>query len=207
MGCDIHLRVEARRDGAWHDVTADAVRPNYDYDAPDDPFSRNYVLFAFLADVRQGDGIRHRPGYLGGIEASRHKIEPLVAHRGLPDDIARDHDVGDHSQTWATLAELRRADWDREVRDAGVIDAQTYETWREKRGCPDGWCKATSNPTMTEASYLAATERPARVSVAVEWTWRPLVNCGFKRWLDGLSASAFGAASDDDVRVLMGFDS
>ena len=58
MGCDIHLQIEVRIDGQWHHLANPAV-------------SRNYALFAKMADVRNYDN----------------SIAPISEPKGLPADM------------------------------------------------------------------------------------------------------------------------
>jgi hypothetical protein len=61
-----------------------------------DPTTRQYVVFAFLANVRNG-----------------FQIEPQFPGRGVPPDSNVDEDrLGEHSFTWASFAELLDAPWD-----------------------------------------------------------------------------------------------
>lgn len=112
MGCDIHLIVQARRDGAWEDVVLNLDAP-IDWDDYTESFweARSYATFALLADVRNHDG----------------RVQPIAGPRGLPDDFECDDarwkvgndgnlvgdverngkDLGEHSHSWVTLAELK----------------------------------------------------------------------------------------------------
>ena len=94
MGCEIHLQVERRKDGKWAHVPTysfrDEGREGAIYIGHLD--GRDYRLFAALAGVRNYDG-----------------VPPISEPRGLPEDAdpaTLDSDVGDHSQSWLTLAEL-----------------------------------------------------------------------------------------------------
>lgn len=95
MGCDIHPYAEVRINGRWTRSLAKI---------PDD---RDYIAFAFLADVRN---YKTDP-----------PITPVSSPRGLPDDCVtidnglsyHDHVrvwLGYHSLSWLTLAELKAAD-------------------------------------------------------------------------------------------------
>ena len=95
MGCDIHLYFEKKnKEGTWEKIEID------DRLLPDD---RDYELFAFLADVRNGK-----------------QLESPFANRGLPTDRSisgDDHDetlwLGDHSFTYAYLDEILKAPWEK----------------------------------------------------------------------------------------------
>ncbi len=145
MSTDIHCVAERRQaDGTWRSVGRVDL-------------GRNYVLFGILAGLRGGRAI----------------VEPL---RGLPGDrdpelcADRDccgdaesscdgyHDLGEHSYSWLTLAELRSYDWDGLLHRDGCIPLrdvdqeerdveyryESYESWlphatsRGPRGCCGG---------------------------------------------------------------------
>lgn len=203
MGCDIHLRVQARRDGVWHDVTDEAIA---DDDGSDD---RNYYVFAFLADVRNGSGVRDSHGdKLYEFE----RIEPQFAFRGLPEGVEefeRDKPwLGEHGHTWATLAEVRRAPWDVLVKDNMLVSPAAYFAWKREGKMPHSWCRGANSRIVTEDEVTEADltgERWTHIAMRVEWP--ALANCGFRQWMNRLDHERFGAATPDDVRVVMGFDS
>lgn len=62
---------------------------------------------------------------------------------------------------------------------------------------------------VDESTYNAiplSVSEGAKVYIRAHWTWRPLQNCAFRRWVDGL-ADKFHESSWEEVRVVMGFDS
>lgn len=97
MGCDIHLRIERKKDGQWQNVLwVDkwALEHGYChypitesvYLAPEMFDSRNYDLFAVLADVMSemapGGGIDcHRFRSVGGSPKT-HRLWILMPNRG-----------------------------------------------------------------------------------------------------------------------------
>jgi len=89
MGCDIHLTYEIKdRYGFWGSLYIDRNI------IPDD---RNYKLFAFLANVRNG-----------------FNIIPQFAGRGFPSDFTLKYEFQDcdyHSRTYASLYEINNCDW------------------------------------------------------------------------------------------------
>lgn len=94
MGCDIHLYFEQKnKKGEWEEIKID------ERILPDD---RHYLLFAFLANVRNYFDI---------------EIEPQFADRGIPEDTSmqkeetEDFFMGDHSFTHAYLNEILEAPW------------------------------------------------------------------------------------------------
>lgn len=84
MGCDIHMHTEVKINGRW-----------LHYGHP--IISRNYKLFALLADVRNGDG----------------EIEPISLPKGMPEDASditrleckREGNDG-HSHSYLTASEI-----------------------------------------------------------------------------------------------------
>lgn len=85
MGCDIHLHTEVKIDGTW-----------YTYGTPN--VSRNYDVFAKMANVRNPDG----------------EIKPISEPRGLPEDCsvvagvnAKCWEADAHSHSWLNAEEIR----------------------------------------------------------------------------------------------------
>lgn len=157
MGTDIHLQVEIFHDGAWKISPLEPfIEHCYEpgYDSRQDPTHRNYELFAFLADVRNGFGF-------AGI-STHERIKPQFARRGLPPqeplqlpdlesphpgdswmsikEINKDY-LGDHSFTYATLEELQACDWNVEIFQTGIVNPKEY-LYSLKEGEPRSWCGA-----------------------------------------------------------------
>lgn len=220
MGTDIHLQVQGRRpDGIWEFVRRSPF-------INDDPTGRDYNLFAFLADVRNGRGFagvyRHEP------------ITPQFADRGFPGDythvedddgsfVSGDRWVGDHSFTWATLAELRDAPWDMEFMSGGIVGPEDFGLWQET-GFPSSWSGDVSGPGIvvhndTEEYAKMIVEGRIRKNGSgyiraldlcrITWKWKPVEGCAFRKWIDGETmqslADEYGGA--ENIRVVMGFDS
>ncbi len=238
MGCDIHIEVEVfeTSSGRWRNVVGAVpetfhtprFRGSKDWAAcvrnPDGPGGRNYYVFSFLAGVRRQDG-------LPGLFASRDLPQDMD---GDPDEESgEDLDLGEHSRTWATLAELLAAPWDIEVPTSGEIEWRYWVEWQERRAMageqawrewPAEWCKDAGGGGIwhQDADHLrtlhdkgAALDaerktqnRHARLMVRDRWACRPVHNCSFLRWLQSPIMEAlrekYGA---EGVRVLMGFDS
>lgn len=126
MGCDIHFFVELRTGAAPHGWEAEGAEGAF-YEG------RSYLLFAHLADVRNGDP----------------NLRPIVEPRGLPKDISsfvKDYmggeDEGDlHSHSYLTLTELLAYDWpddlqwfnDTTVHRLVMLSAQPYLTTDDVR--------------------------------------------------------------------------
>jgi hypothetical protein len=107
MGCDIHLYIEKKIDNRWVPaqgfflIDKEDTIPNVPY--PDRFGDRDYLLFGFLAGVR---------------DSTNQHFEP----RGFPKDASkevRDQFVawnGDaHTPSYLTLEELKAVDWDNEL--------------------------------------------------------------------------------------------
>jgi hypothetical protein len=154
MGCDVHMYAEKRsRDpagepGAWTFVAPETgtdesipeLMPRGVYE------SRNYILFAALAGVRNS-----------------WNLKPVVAPRGVPADASPEYaglvaEAGPdgHSHSWLTLAELLRHEWGQLVPVSGYVDRNGYGEWlsREKKGAPREWwhghagTRVVSEPAM-----------------------------------------------------------
>jgi hypothetical protein len=116
MGCDIHLIVQARRDGVWEDVVLN-LDEEVEYDEFNDSFweSQSYATFALLADVRNdpADGItpistpRGLPDDFECQDDRRPSTRPIEAGRLIGDVERNGKDLGEHSHSWVTLAELK----------------------------------------------------------------------------------------------------
>lgn len=130
MGCDIHLFVEKKievkdgfeRKGYWLSIDK-WTKNEYFFHYPNEPewhvsvedemySTRNYVLFAILASVR-----------------NYFDIQPISIPRGLPRDVTpeikklSDYEGADgHSHSWLLLDEILNFDWDKTFTD----DGQTY---------------------------------------------------------------------------------
>ncbi len=200
MGTDIHLRLQVREGEQWVD------RPVAEYAR-----SRQYAVFSFLAGVRNG-----LSAWPQGALPTGHQIIPAFPYRDLPDGMDPDEVhpwLGDHSFTWATVAELKALDWEVEVEFHGLVDSLTYSEWRESGDkCPKGWCGGTSGHVVSEELLKEpdAIRKLAREHrdwcVHARWTWPAVANSDFRRWLDTLTRESLGVPLDE-ARVLMGFDS
>lgn len=212
MGCDIHLRVQvqSKRSEAWRNVlAADRLGPdwtyggNYDRDPAD---SRNYLLFARLAGVRsEGRG-----------------VDPLFADRGAPEGEPLWDEGWSHSHTWATLAELLAADWGVGVRQAYIASPDQYRRWRDDNDADFEDCPMEGHEVITAAEFEEGeqaedpetraefTRRMLGGRTTVRWVAvvKPLLQCGFVRWVNGPHAAALAKAAGgpERVRLLIAFD-
>ena len=149
MGCDIHLYLEHRINGAWESCatwTEDKYTPgqlsvDYDHQIFTD---RNYHLFSLLAGVRSEDD-----------------TAPIIAPKGFPDDacallVKEYQNDGGHTPTWITLAEFMAVDWQQPMHYEKSVEFGAYARWnswdRAHGESPSGgWCSWTSVKTITEA--------------------------------------------------------
>ena len=153
MGCDIHLRVEKREGNGW--VPAETMIPNKYYEpGGDEPEtipkrfydSRNYDLFAILADVRNGRGF-------GGCDTGD-GFTPIAPCRSLPDDVsesvkaeAHGWGVDGHSHSWLLLSEILAFDWTQTTKQRGWVNGIEAEQWfrmREWDIRPESYCDGVS---------------------------------------------------------------
>jgi hypothetical protein len=192
MGTDIHLYIETRNGDGWEPVQPpfqrdeegwSSYRTWSDYwkpwsDPPSeqtipDPVARNYEVFAFLADVRNGYGFAGVPIFT--------PLEPQFAGRGIPEDtnykeeevdddgeVVEEHPdnfgiwLGYHDFTWATLKELLEAPWDLNMREYGVIHVSEYDDF-VKNGRPEHYSGGISGQGIktfkSEQVFLEALDR------------------------------------------------
>jgi hypothetical protein len=164
MGCDIHLYVEKRANGAWVSAdtwTDDEYEPGRKEVAYNTRFytGRNYDFFAILADVRNGRGF-------AGVKTGDGFV-PMDTPRGLPDDCSpevraeSDGWGGDgHSHSHFTVAEIMAYDWTQTTRKSGFVQPIGWSEWKDN-GAPESWCGAVSGGAvrhLTEAQFQAAWE-------------------------------------------------
>jgi len=215
MGCDIHPCVQRRFDGAWEFVLIPGADQDDSRNRGDIWWGlcgRNYDLFAVLADVRNG------VGFAGCITGE--VIRPISAVRGLPPGFAEGAlpkwagkyadadalDLGEHSFSWVTLAELAAYDWDASRRCFGVMDRRDFEAW-DGTSPPANWSGGVFGRSVVSVTEKVARARPAGDWTHVQVTWRqtmrqscPLFVGATLPWLRTLGVP-------DDVRLVFGFDS
>jgi hypothetical protein len=107
---------------------------------------RNYLVFAMLADVRNGFGF-------AGVETFK-PVVPIAEPRGLPEDITEGTKnilSDEHSQTWMTLDEALAYNWNQSIEETGVVDAAEYQ-WFKDHGRPRSWSGGISGGNVEEVS-------------------------------------------------------
>lgn len=165
MGCDIHPIAQVRINGKWH-TSAEPV-----------PEDRDYRTFALLAGVRN---------YTTDPE-----ITPISKPRGLPQDCGLnpdDDDLGDHSYSWLTLAELLTVDMDQQVTMVGIVSPEAAAAWRERGERPESWCHGTSDRTWQEIRWPQSLRETLHL---------------FPMIVEALKL----LGAPEDVRLVFGFDS
>jgi hypothetical protein len=140
MGTDIHFYTERRTATGWESADNWTPYPYKDDEegGPDEWVSwddqlytsRNYDVFAILADVRNGRGF-------AGIDTGDGFV-PIAEERGLPDDLSPrlktffDAHGVDHTPSWLTLAELLAYDWTQRTKKRGVVGPSEWAVFREQ---------------------------------------------------------------------------
>lgn len=188
MGCDIHTMAEIFEDADYNDTPSwnalkEPVFPDPYYSADREigryntPYTttpyrgRNYVLFAFLADVRNGRGF-------AGVDTGD-RITPIADPKGIPEDASRewheyaDDDVDLHSASYFTLTELLAADWDQVITHRGFVSEADYLKLRGTNDSPQmwsggGWGEGVKYITAKEYEDGERGER--RTEVQHQWT-------------------------------------
>lgn len=148
MGCDIHLFTEQKIDGVWKSV--DVWKDEYNEGRLSVPYeksayhSRNYSLFAILADVRNGRGF-------AGIKTGE-GFTPIAEPKGLPKDVSSEVAASSdnwgadgHSHSWLTIREILDFDWNQKTTLCGWVDAENFREWKS-RGQPESWCGGIGGP-------------------------------------------------------------
>jgi hypothetical protein len=133
MGCDIHFFVERFNDETetWELIKNEKNEYGEFYG------SRNYNLFAILANVRNGYGFAGTPTGKGFV--------PIDDPRGIPPDASQEYlnEVdrwnGDgHSHSYFTVQELMQYDWTQTTTLSGWVHASEYATFK-RNGEPNAW--------------------------------------------------------------------
>ena len=213
MGTDIHTiaQIKSNYSGKW-ETKADNIANEW----------RSYDTFAVLANVRNGYGF-------AGCDTGE-GWEPIDEPRGLPNGIetshkwnwdAREKWLGDHNHSWVTLAELKSAIKKYESKPYkinGVLRRENFLKWQATGGTPNSWCGGVSGWSIRQVSdkefiKLKKTGLGADVT-HIETSWEVpalsrltyLRNC--IRHLELIKDTSYDDdLSDDDIRMVFGFDS
>lgn len=238
MGCDIHSYAEVRNErGVWKKVGPVFNSSYYDPQRPtqtlsdgyvlnasmtDTPYqSRNYTLFAILADVRNGNRF-------ASMKRCK-EVFPLFKARGIPTDaskgykaIVSDWGVDGHSHSYATLAELQVVDWDDiYVSEEGFLPLSEYERIRNTEEYPQIWCRRTSAQVMTieayENNYRNKLEASGQIeemskgdgyfsSIYIKYSWVEPVMLSVGPFVEETIPALSKLGKPEDVRLVFFFD-
>lgn len=154
MGCDIHWHIEVKdKEGIWR-LTFPKLKEFFPEDNSDEGYldwkddyevvwknplfvSRNYDLFAILANVRNGYG------FAGCITG--YGFIPIKEPQGVPEDaspefkrVVKEWSGDGHSHSWVTLRELLDYNWNQKTTLCGLVDGEQFQVFKEK-GSPEVW--------------------------------------------------------------------
>lgn len=186
MGTDVHAIFQARKDGRWQEIES-----KWDQ-------RRHYLLFSWLANVRNGFGFAGVPTY--------DPITPIAPQRGVPDDFdkdayeAGDEDapwLGDHSFSWLTADEILAAEHPK-VHRTGIVPIGWFREWDGKTQ-PQRWSGAISGLGIIVAS-MPSNITPATTHVQIEWDDVAALDY----FVDEIKRLK---AEHGEVRMIFGFDS
>lgn len=187
MGTDIHGVAEIKNEqGEW--VVWSRI-----------PDTRNYRLFAALADVRNGVGF--------AFSYTHDTIETLTSDRGLPDDFAGDSDayIG-HSQGWVTLEEVFAWDgWNQTLRETGLLSKEQYLKWDRQTFPSECYRFLMGHPDAVVLDMEAAADAvPDGAYVRVYWSFPLRERClEFLSWCEKLK----NEVEEGACRIVFWFDS
>jgi hypothetical protein len=216
MGTDIHTYVEVKKDDGWTVLT-----PLYTQEGDEDEIferrwnhplnynGRNYNLFAFLADVRNGYGF-------AGV-STHEPLKPITPkRRGVPEDMSEDLQrewemYEGHSPSHLTLTELREGDWDQPVNRTGLVDSDNYTLLKEK-GLPSSWCGGYSGPNISNEEMekrIKSGDLDDWPKTRVYWSSTLRDNCSdfLEEFVPRLDELAEEHGGSDNVRIVFWFDS
>lgn len=146
MGCDIHSRIEIKKNGKWEQNQEPLFKNPYNFDKdpakemiPSWGDSRQYDWFSVLADVRNGSGF-------AGCKTGEGFV-PIAEPRGIPKDATEEwknycKDWGGdlHSKGYLTISDFENYDWNRSTKKYGVISLSQYTELRGTNKSPESWC-------------------------------------------------------------------
>lgn len=214
MGTDIHLQVEAKINGEWKWLN-DNLPKGIDLSSyvPLDT-SRNYNLFAILANVRNGYGF-------AGCDTGDGFV-PISEPKGLPKDIstalkARHEEqglLGDHSFSWLNAKELEDYDWDRVTKRRGWVKKDQFLIWKVV-GKPKSWCGGVSGKNVKHISNKEMEKIEDNLDnsyTEVEWEESYKEAVGWNNYYKYSDLKTLISWDEDgekieDIRIVFGFDS
>jgi hypothetical protein len=180
MGTDVHAVFQTKLGRRWVEVPS-----AWEQD-------RHYLLFSWLAGVRNGFGF-------GGIR-TYDPIQPIAEPRGLPSDFeCPDGEwVGDHSFSWLTADEILAAKVPPAVRRVGVVPVEWFRTW-DGVTPPTSYSGGISGPAIQVDTPATVTDKTTHVSISWIETENP-----FAYFIDEVRKLK---EAHGNVRMVFGFDS
>lgn len=227
MGTDIHMVLQTRNDsGSWRlqkrPIGLDKWRDEWDEKEQDGGSfyrwysSRNYDLFAILADVRNGSGF-------AGVDTGD-GFKPISMPRGFPDDFNLDGEyndqfhgvwMGDHDFSWLMVKELVDYPWaDLSTKRRGVVSIDEYKEWKKQgMGWPKSFCGGVFGPNIITVDIAAMEDYVSgklplplgyKVYTTIDWktTYQECCKEFVDKWIPEMEK--FGA---NKTRIVFGFDS
>lgn len=203
MGCDIHINVEVRKNGIWNHVKKLWGTWDNDINTYKEIYeSRNYILFALLANVR-----------------NQYNLTPISQPKGLPKDItisvkeeSNEWGTDGHSHSWLTLKELIEFNWENEFLNEGCVNAAQFKDYLDN-GKPSSWCRgvglvSVETPTSTRnmiENYGLQHPFLEKTYTVVSWSENYKSYCSefFEKTIPKLKE----LGKPEDVRIVFWFDS
>jgi len=201
MGTDIHAIFQAKKNDQWYDIPH-----NYEAD-------RHYSLFAWLADVRQGNTY----------------IKPISPARGLPADFKVEdqehptsieniekslqdfytekypydglYNMGYHNYSWLLGSEIL-ANIPKHVAKQGIIPIAAYKAW-DNVSPPEMYCAAMSGGN-THIVTPDVIDYYAKTATHVHVCWVANLEQEFKYFTDEIRRLM---EIHGEIRMVFGFDS
>jgi hypothetical protein len=162
MGCDIHMWAEIKKPqtNKWEKAGEVFENKYYNPEFPISKFnqpktehpydSRNYDLFAILANVKNGYGFARTDTGDGFV--------PISFPKGIPQDATLDYISfvdkwrGDgHSHSYFTIDEILDYNWTKKTQKRGWVNYVEYMNFKEK-GEPNNWCSEIRGPEIKKVS-------------------------------------------------------
>jgi hypothetical protein len=206
MGCDIHSFAEVKRGGKWHRVGDIFPHPYNEDKKIDQPFySRNYNLFAILADVRNGvgfAGIKTGEGFISISEPRDFPLDLSDDGRLTSDSLSDDY----HSRSWLTLKELMEYDWNQLTVRQGWVTKPEYDEYK-KEGVPSSFCGGVSGLSVRHISNdeMDTISDHANCYTLVKWGTTYKAAAG-DWYFDKIFPILADLGAHEDVRVIFWFD-
>ena len=202
MGTDIHAVLAMKNtDGKW----LASSMPAYD--------SRNYRVFAILANVRNGYGfagtythkplvpIQDRRPWPDGFSTKDGHIKLLKEYSSIELSVW----MGDHSFGYVTIAELLAYDWDQPIYQGGVVGIEEFNRCKSSGDAvPNFWSGDVIGRGIVISEEYAIHEKTTHVRM--QWS-QPLRNTvmDFYSWLQYIRYNSY--TNPEKLYLIFGFDS